>query len=128
MAVTGRRVLVVDDNVDAAQSLADLLEATGHLVRMAHDGPAALDAVQDFRADLVLLDIGLPGLTGLEVAKRIRQLPAHKNIVLAAMTGYGQEKDREHSRQAGFDYHLVKPTDFGELEKILETLPQPRAL
>ena len=75
----------------------------------------------------MLLDIGLPGLTGLEVATRIRQLPALKNIVLAAMTGYGQEKDRERSRQAGFDYHLVKPADFAELQKILETVPQARA-
>ena len=123
---TGCRILVVDDNVDAAQSLSDLLEATGHVVRMAHDGLAALEVLQQFQADLVLLDIGLPGLTGLEVAKRIRALPERGDIVLAAMTGYGQDMDRQRSKEAGFDHHLVKPADFGELEKILETVSQIR--
>ena len=74
----------------------------------------------------MLLDIGLPGLTGLEVARRIRQIPALKNIVLAAISGYGQEKDRQRSREAGFDHHLTKPADFGELEKILESVSQIR--
>jgi len=123
---TGCRVLVVDDNVDAAQSLSDLLEATGHVVRMAHDGLAALEVLQAFQADLVLLDIGLPGLTGLEVAKRIREHPERGDIVLAAMTGYGQDTDRQRSKDAGFDHHLVKPADFGDLEKILETVVQIR--
>ena len=122
----GCRVLVVDDNVDAAQSLSDLLEATGHVVRMAHDGLDALEVLQDFRPDLVLLDIGLPGLTGLEVAKRIRELPERGDIVLAAMTGYGQDTDRQRSKDAGFDYHLVKPADFGAVEKILETVSRIR--
>ncbi len=79
-----------------------------------------------FRPAPTLLDIGLPGLTGLEVARRIRQIPALKNIVLTAITGYGQEKDRQRSREAGFDHHLTKPADFGELEKILETVSQIR--
>ncbi|MBC7468527.1 MAG: response regulator, partial [Ramlibacter sp.] len=110
----------------AAQSLSDLLEATGHVVRMAHDGLDALEVLQDFRPDLVLLDIGLPGLTGLEVAKRIRELPERGDIVLAAMTGYGQETDRQRSKDAGFDHHLVKPADFGAVEKILETVSRIR--
>ena len=116
------RVLVVDDNVDAAQSLVDLLKVTGHEVGMAHDGPSGLEAVRDFRPDAVLLDIGLPGLTGLEVAKRIRQLPELKHIVLVAMTGYGQEADRQRSQEAGFNHHLVKPAHFSEVEKILATV------
>ncbi len=120
-----RRVLVVDDNMDAAQSLAGLLAMKGYEVRLAHDGLAALAAVQAFPADMVLLDIGLPGLTGLEVAKQIRQLPLLQNMVLVAMTGYGQDKDRERSREAGFDHHLVKPADFNALLEILETVPQP---
>ena len=117
------RVLVVDDNVDAAQSIGDLLAMLGHEVRVVHDGAAALEAVKSFPAGVVLLDIGLPGLTGLEVARRIRQLPALKDLVLVAMTGYGQETDRERSREAGFDHHLVKPADLDELLKILETVP-----
>ncbi len=116
------RVLVVDDNVDAAQSLVDLLKVTGHEVGMAHDGPSGLEAIRDFRPDAVLLDIGLPGLTGLEVAKRIRQLPELKHIVLVAMTGYGQEADRQRSQEAGFNHHLVKPAHFSEVEKILATV------
>ena len=116
------RVLVVDDNVDAAQSLVDLLKVTGHEVGMAHDGPSGLKAIRDFRPDAVLLDIGLPGLSGLEVAKRIRQLPELKHIVLVAMTGYGQEADRQRSQEAGFNHHLVKPAHFSEVEKILATV------
>jgi CheY-like chemotaxis protein len=86
---------------------------------MAHDGPAALEAAQECRPDVMLLDIGLPGLNGFEVAKRIRQLPMHQNIVLVAMTGYGQESDQRHAREAGFDHHLVKPADFKDVQKIL---------
>jgi PAS domain S-box-containing protein len=116
------RVLVVDDNVDAAESLALLLRASRHEVRTAHDGPTALQAALDYRPNVVLLDIGLPGLNGLEVAKRIRQQPALKNTVLVAMTGYGQETDRQRSREAGFDAHLVKPADFGMVQQILATV------
>ena len=116
-------VLVVDDNVDAAQSMEALLAMEGHEVRVVHDGAAALEAVQSFPASVLLLDIGLPGLTGLEVARRIRQLPALKNLVLVALTGYGQESDRERTREAGFDHHLVKPADFDAVLNILENVP-----
>lgn len=122
----GCRVLAVDDNVDAAEILAMLLEASGHDVRMAHDGPTALQAALDYRPDVVLLDIGLPGLDGFEVAKRIRQHPTLKSIVLVAMTGYGQKTDRQRSQEAGFDHHLVKPADFGEVQKILATVSEKR--
>ena len=118
-ASTGCRVLVVDDNVDAAQSLARLLEMTGHEYRLAYDGPSALEAVMEYRPDVVLLDIGLPGLDGFEVAQKIRQQAALCKIVLVALTGYGQDADRQLSQDAGFDYHLVKPARFSEIEKIL---------
>ena len=112
-------MLVVDDNVDAAQSLAVLLEMTGHEVRLAYDGPSALEAAIEYRPDVVLLDIGLPGLDGYEVAQRIRQQATLKGMVLVALMGYGQDRDRQRSQEAGFDYHMVKPASFDEIEKIL---------
>ena len=115
------RVLVVDDNVDAAETLGMLMRATGHDVRTAHDGSTALEAALDYQPGVVVLDIGLPGLNGYEVAKRIRQNPILKNVVLVALTGYGQELDRETSLQAGFNHHLVKPARFEQLQKILAT-------
>jgi PAS domain S-box-containing protein len=118
----GRRVLVVDDNVDAAQSLAMLLEFRGHEVRVAHDGQAAVPAVCDFRPDVVLLDLGLPGMNGYEVAREVRSRPEFANLVLAAVTGYGQEEDRRRSREAGFDYHFVKPVDPKDLESLLASV------
>jgi PAS domain S-box-containing protein len=113
------RVLVVDDNVDAATALEMLLQASGHLVQVAHTGPTGLAAALDFRPDVVLLDIGLPELDGWRVAKRIRQRRILRNVVLVAMTGYGQSTDRRRSQKAGFDHHLVKPVYFGELRQIL---------
>ena len=113
------RVLVVDDNIDAAQTLADLLTMTGHEARLAYDGPGAVTAAVAWCPDVVLLDIGLPGLSGFEVAKRIRREAAHSAMVLVALTGYGQASDRQHALEAGFDHHLVKPADFDEVEKIL---------
>ena len=123
-ALSERRcgVLVVDDNVDAAQSLAMLLQVLGHDVRLAYDGPTALLSAAQYRPDLILLDIGLPGLTGLEVAERIRQDANLGKTVLVAMTGYGQEADRLRSREAGFDHHIVKPADFDELQRIVASV------
>jgi CheY-like chemotaxis protein len=118
------RALVVDDNADAATALELLLQESGHLVRVAHTGPNGLAAALDFRPDVMLLDIGLPELDGFEVAKRIRQQPALHNIVLIAMTGYGREKERQRSQEAGFDHHLVKPADFGTLEQILAAVSE----
>ncbi|MBC7453784.1 MAG: response regulator [Massilia sp.] len=113
------RILIVDDNVDLARSQATLLEVVGHAVRIAYDGPSALEIAIDDRPDVVLLDIGLPGMSGFDVARRIRQHPAIKEMVLIAMTGYGQDADRQRSREAGFDHHLVKPVDFGKLQILL---------
>ncbi|NDP61370.1 CHASE3 domain-containing protein [Polaromonas sp.] len=118
-AKAAQRVLVVDDNIDAAQGLATLLEMTGHDSRLAHDGPAAVQAAMDYQPDVILLDIGLPGLDGYKVAQRIRQQAGLKHVVLVALTGYGQDSDRQRSQDAGFDHHLVKPADFSEIEKIL---------
>ena len=113
------RILVVDDNIDSAISMAMLLGEFGHEVRTAHDGPAALEVALDHRPDVALLDIGLPELSGYEVAKWMRQQSMLQKIVLVAMTGYGQESDRQLSQAAGFDHHLVKPVQF---EKVLEIL------
>lgn len=115
-------VLVVDDNVDAAHSLTMLLQLLGHDVRLAYDGPTALHAAARYRPDLILLDIGLPGLTGFEVAERIRQDATLCDTILVAMTGYGQESDRIRSREVGFDHHMVKPADFDELQIILASV------
>jgi CheY-like chemotaxis protein/two-component sensor histidine kinase len=122
------RVLVVDDNVDAATALEMLVEESGHRVWKAHTAQAALAAALDYRPDVMLLDIGLPELDGFEVAKRIRQQPVLHNIVLVAVTGYGQETDRRRSQEAGFDYHLVKPVDFGKVQQILATVAEKATL
>jgi PAS domain S-box-containing protein len=118
------RALVVDDNVDTAKSLALLVQSLGHDVRMTHNGSATQQAALDFRPNVVLLDIGLPGIDGYEVARWIRQQGVLQGIVLVAITGYGQESDRQHSLDAGFDFHLVKPTDFGKLQEILATVSE----
>ncbi len=112
-------VLVVDDSVDTAESLALLLTGTGHRVCTAHDGPSALATIELERPDAVLMDIGLPGMDGYEVARRIRQRPDASGMLLVAMTGYGQERDRLLASEAGFDHHLVKPADLDELNRIL---------
>lgn len=113
------RVLVVDDNLDGATTLSMLLELSGFHAAAAHDGPSALQAVQSFRPDAVVLDIGLPGLDGFQVARRLRDSPDLANLVLIALTGYGQDADRERSRQAGFDHYFVKPTDPDTLCQLL---------
>ena len=116
-----RRILVVDDNVDAATSLARLLSRLmGQEVRVAHDGPAALEVAGAFRPELVLLDIGMPGMDGHEVARRLRGRPEFERTMLVALTGWGQEADRRRSREAGFDHHLVKPVDPGALRELLD--------
>jgi PAS domain S-box-containing protein len=115
-----RRVLIVDDNVDGATSLAKLLQLLhGHEVFLAHDGPAALDSVDQVRPDVILLDIGLPTMSGYEVARAARQRARGQDLLILALTGWGQETDRRASKEAGIDYHLVKPVDIAELERIL---------
>jgi PAS domain S-box-containing protein len=115
------QVLVVDDNVDAAAAMGQLMEFLGHEVALAHDGPAALAAANAAPPDLVLLDIGLPGTDGYGVAARLRAA-GHTRAALVALTGYGREDDVRRSRDAGFDHHLVKPVDLAQLERIIADL------
>jgi PAS domain S-box-containing protein len=114
-----KRVLVVDDNHDAADSLGMLLQFLGAEVAVAHDGPGALERMRAFRPEVVLLDLGMPGMNGLEVAKRMREDPIMRGITLVALTGWGQREDRRRTHEAGFDYHLVKPADVSTLQNIL---------
>ena len=123
-----RRVLIVDDSHDAAESLAMMLQFDGHETHMAHDGFEAIDAAEQLRPEIVLLDIGLPRLNGYEACRRIRQEPWGKQMTLVALTGWGQEEDRQRSREAGFDTHMVKPIDFDVLRKLLASLPADRRL
>jgi CheY-like chemotaxis protein len=116
---TARRILVVDDNTDAASSLARLLEITGNKTQTAHDGLQALEAAEKFRPDVVLLDIGLPRLNGYDACRQIREQAWSKGMVLVALTGWGQDEDRRKSEEAGFDYHLIKPVDYAVLMKLL---------
>ena len=119
MTSPGVRILLADDNRDALDSLATLLQCDGHEVHTAGDGAEALEVAAQCRPDVVLLDIGMPKLDGYEVARRIRAEPWGKNAILIALTGWGQDDDRRRSRDAGFDSHLVKPVDFTALLALL---------
>ncbi len=114
-----RRILVVDDRADMRNSLSRLLGMAGHEVMLAEDGATAIESAIRFRPDLVLLDIGLPGMDGYEVARRLRREPAVEGVSLVALTGYGSESDRARTREAGFDHHLVKPVEFALLQELL---------
>ena len=114
-----RRILVVDDNRDSANTLRSMLKILGGDVQVAYDGPSALEAIKICRPAVVLMDLGMPGMDGCEVARRIRQAPENKELVLIAMTGWGQEEDKRRSREAGFDHHLVKPVDLKDLQALL---------
>ena len=115
----GRRVLIVDDNNDAADSLADLLRDVGHEVEVAYSPVAALKVVETFRPQVAVLDIGLPVMDGYELAARLRSNPATADCLLIALTGYGQSHDRIRSEEGGFQYHLVKPVDIAQLFRIV---------
>jgi signal transduction histidine kinase/ActR/RegA family two-component response regulator len=117
-----QRVLVVDDNRDAATSLSQLLEILGLQVSVAHDGPTALQCLASDHPSVVLLDIGMPGMDGYEVARRMRRLPEGRHVVLIALTGWGQEEDRHRTQDAGFDHHLLKPANIDALKSIFWSL------
>jgi len=119
VAAVTRRILVVDDNWDSAESLVMFLRMLGNDVHTAHDGLEAVEVAATFRPDVVLLDIGLPRLNGYEAARQIREKSGTGEIVLVAVTGWGQDEDRRRSREAGFDYHLTKPVDFDALQRLL---------
>jgi CheY-like chemotaxis protein len=114
-----RRILVVDDNEDGAAMLSEALKARGHDARVAHDAPAALQIAESFTPDIAFLDIGLPVMDGYELARRLRGLPGLSSIRLIAITGYGQQSDREKSQVAGFCRHLVKPVDLDIVEAVV---------
>ncbi|SAK72411.1 response regulator [Caballeronia ptereochthonis] len=118
------RILLVDDSVDAALALSMLLEALGHQVRTEHDGPRALASIDDFKPDVVVLDIGLPGMSGFDVAREMRKREATRDALLLALTGWGSDADRQSALDAGFDHHLTKPISIADLEVVLA---RPRA-
>ena len=117
-----RRVLIVDDNQDAAESMGILLKLLGADVQVVYSGPEALDLLPAYRPSAILLDIGMPGMDGHEVARRVRQLPEFRDIMLIALSGWGQEEDRRRSKEAGFDYHLIKPADVNALQSLLAVI------
>ena len=116
-----RRILIVDDNTDSARSLAMLQKRRGHETRTAFTGPDAVTAAAEFLPEVVLLDIGLPGMDGFEVARRIRTMPGLERTFIVGMSGYGSDEDREQGRAAGFDEHLVKPIDLDRLREWLRS-------
>ncbi len=124
--VPGLRVLVVDDNPDAAELLSEFLRAVGHTTRVAHNGLTAIQLAEQFEPEVVLLDLGLPVMDGFEVADRLRALPGLAETELVAITGYGQEVDRQRTREGGFDEHMVKPVDLDELEAWLRRSQERR--
>ena len=124
--VASLRVLVVDDNVDSAETVGFVLRRLGHQTRTEYDGAAAVAAADAFRPDLILLDIGLPGMSGHEVAREIRQTPWGGTTTIIAVSGWGEESDRKQSREAGFDHHVTKPLDYEGVQRILTTLESGR--
>jgi CheY-like chemotaxis protein len=113
------RVLIVDDNLDTADSIGMLLKRSGHEVTVTYSAEKALEVAAEFQPDVVLLDIGLPEMDGYEVARRLRRDSRLKGVKLIALTGYGQDSDLQRSKEAGFDYHLVKPVGLDEIEELL---------
>jgi CheY-like chemotaxis protein len=122
-----QKVLVADDNHDAAESIAMILELAGHEVRVANSGQAALSLAQLFRPDTVVLDIGMPDLSGYQVAQRLRQEPWGKDIQLIALTGWGQDSDRRRALESGFDEHLSKPVEPESLEALINSRSSSQA-
>ncbi len=116
---SGARVLVVDDDPDQAAGLVHVLELVGFTVKTAYDGPSALATARSFQPEAILLDVGMPGLDGYEVARQLRREPSDPSVLLIAVTGYGTENDHGRSKEAGFDYHMVKPIDLKTLITLL---------
>lgn len=119
------RILLVDDNKDAVEALGMLLEMMGHETHAAYDGAEAIAAARSFRPDVALLDIGLPGMNGYEACRQIRTEPWGKRMVLVAVTGWGQETDKNDATRAGFNAHMTKPLELPRLQKLLDALPAP---
>jgi CheY-like chemotaxis protein len=124
----GLRILVVDDNRDNADSLRIMLQIMGHDTQIADDGLAAIEIAEEFRPDIVLLDIGMPNLNGYDACRHIRNQPWGKGMVLIAQTGWGQDEDRRRTHATGFDYHLVKPVNYEDLVNLLASCISERAI
>jgi len=124
-SVAAHRILVVDDQRESATLLARLLEMSGHTTQVAFDGVEALEAAEKFRPDIILLDIGLPRLNGYDACRKIRAQPWGKDMILIAVTGWGQQGDRQKSKEAGFSGHLVKPVKYEHIMKLLAELETP---
>ena len=120
-----RRILIVDDNADAADSLAQILALDGHVAESVYSASSALNRAAAFAPEVVLLDLGLPEMDGYEVARRLRQRPEFGTVRIVALTGYGQTGDLRRTWEAGFDDHLTKPVDFAALERVLAGSPRP---
>jgi CheY-like chemotaxis protein len=120
---SGRRVLLVDDNQDSVTTLSMLLKVKGHDARVAENGEAAIQLADDYQPEVVLLDLSLPGMDGYEVAQRLRDRPYGPGLVLVALTGWSGREVQAKAAEAGFDYHLLKPVDWPDLEKVLEAAP-----
>ena len=122
------RILIVEDNADVAEALAHFLDALGHRVRLAHDGPSGIEAAREEIPELMIIDIGLPEVDGYEVARQVRKLPGAEIAILLALTGSATEQDRKRSLDAGFDHHFVKPVDPAVIQAIVVELsltPRP---
>jgi CheY-like chemotaxis protein len=119
MPTTRSRILIVDDNQDSADGLAMMLEMQGRDVKVAYDGVSALKRIEEYKPKIVLLDLGMPGMDGYAVARETRRRPGGRDIVLIALTGWGQEEDRRRTHEAGFDQHLTKPVDLDALQALL---------
>ena len=118
-----RRILVADDNADTAESFGEILRMMGNDVHVVTDGLEALKAADALRPDVAMLDLGMPGLSGYELASALRREPWGRSMMLVAVTGWGQAEDRRRSREAGFDHHFVKPVEPGEIERLLDEAP-----
>jgi CheY-like chemotaxis protein len=121
-ATAALRIVIIEDNEDVAASLKDLLEETGHRVWAAQSGPEGVSLVEQVSPNVVLCDLGLPHMEGVEVCRRIRALPIAVRPVMIAVTGWGREEDHRRTREAGFDYHLVKPVAVDSLDRVLRTV------
>ncbi|HUR53847.1 MAG TPA: PAS domain S-box protein [Gemmataceae bacterium] len=125
VGLTGRRILVVDDNRDSAVTMSEMLRLLGNEIALAHDGEEGVERASEFRPDLILMDIGMPKLNGLDATRRVRQLPGGDRITIVALTGWGKDADRARSREAGCDAHLVKPIDLAELRRVVGACGPP---
>jgi signal transduction histidine kinase/ActR/RegA family two-component response regulator len=120
-----QKILIVDDNVDSAQTIGWMLELSGYTPRLAHDGLTTLEIAREYRPDTILLDIGLPGMNGYDVCRELRKDPAFKDTIIIAQTGWGQKRDRDMAKAAGFDHHLVKPISLDEITRLLSETAKP---